>query len=131
VNWSATSPGGSRVSLNRLEVLKRVDSASPALFQRVATGLPLPSMELFVKKGGTTGPGYLRYRFTSAFVTSVSPSGDSEAMQERVTFEYASLAQRYQQPDAAGNPAGTVFEAGWNQLANMACTYGTCERITP
>jgi type VI protein secretion system component Hcp len=66
-----------------------------------------------------TGLGHLRYRFTFVFVSSVSPSGDGEEMRERVTFEYGSVAQRYTQ-------AGTVFAAGWNQVANMACNYGSC-----
>jgi type VI protein secretion system component Hcp len=89
-------------------------------------------MELFVRKGGTTGMGYLKYRFTTVFVTSVSPSGDAgEEMRERVTFEYGSVAQSYTQQIAAANPAGTVFAAGWNQLANVACSYGSCETANP
>jgi type VI secretion system secreted protein Hcp len=117
--------GAGKAKLNRLTVEKRVDSASAALFQRLATGAHIPSMELFVRKGGVTGLGHLRYRFTFVFVSSVSPSGDGEEMRERVTFEYGSVAQRYTQQTAAGT-AGTVFAAGWNQVANMACNYGSC-----
>ena len=134
-DWSAENPvtigsasggsGAGKAKLNRLTVEKRVDSASAALFQRLASGAHIPSMELFVRKGGATGLGHLRYRFTGVFVSSVSPSGDGEEMRERVTFEYGSVAQRYTQLTATGT-AGTVFAAGWNQIANMACNYGSC-----
>jgi type VI secretion system secreted protein Hcp len=122
--------GAGKAKLNRLTVEKRVDSASAALFQRVATGLHFPSMELFVRRGGATGPGHLKYRFATVFVSSVRPSGDGEQMRERVTFEYGSVAQSYTQQTATG-AAGTVFAAGWNQLANVGCNYGFCERANP
>jgi type VI secretion system secreted protein Hcp len=139
-DWSAenavtigSASGGSgagKATLNRLTVEKRVDSASAALFQRLATGAHIPSMELFVRKSGATGLGHLKYRFTGVFVSSVSPSGDGEQMRERVTFAYGSVAQSYTQQTAAGT-AGTVFAAGWNQIANIACTYGSCETKNP
>ena len=108
-------------------MVKRVDTASAALFQRVGTGAPIPSMELSVRRAGATGVGYLRYRFTAVYVSSVSPSGDGEEMRERVTFEYGSLGQRYTQQTATGTPAGTIFGAGWNQLSNTACGFGACD----
>ena len=124
---SATGGSGAgKAKLNRLTVEKRVDSASAALFQRLATGAHIPSMELFVRRGGATGQGYLKYRFATVFVTSVSPSGDGEQMRERVTFAYGAVAQRYTQQTATG-AAGTVFEGGWNQISNMACSYASCD----
>ena len=111
---------------------KRVDSASAALFHRIGTGAHIPSMELFVRRAGATGEGHLKYRFTGVFVSSVSPSGDGEETGERVTFVYGSVAQSYtQQTAAGGSPAGTVFTAGWNQIANIACMYGFCETKNP
>ena len=88
-------------------------------------------MELFVRRAGATGEGHLKYRFTTVFVSSVSPSGDGEEMRERVTFAYGSVAQSYtQQTTAGGNPAGTVFSAGWSQIGNIPCIYGSCEKQT-
>ena len=134
-DWSAENPttvgsatggaGTGKAKLNRLTVEKRVDSASAALFQRMASGLHFPSMELFVRRAGATGAGHLKYRFTLVFVSSVSPSGDGEEMRERVTFEYGAVAQSYTQQ--TGTRAGTVFEAGWNQVTNTGCRYGFCD----
>jgi type VI protein secretion system component Hcp len=122
--------GGGKAKLNPLTVEKRIDSASAALFRRVANGTPFPSMELFVRRAGATGTGHLKYRFATVAVTSVSLSGDGEQMRERVTFAYGSVAQSYTQQTATG-AAGTVFAAGWNQLANVACIYGSCESQDP
>ena len=135
-DWNAENPatigsasggaGSGKAKLNPLTVEKRVDSASAALFQRLATGAHIPSMELFVRRGGATGTGHLKYRFATVFVTSVRPSGDGEQMRERVTFAYGAVAQSYT-PQTATGTAGTVFEAGWNQVTNMACNYGFCD----
>lgn len=121
--------GTGKARLNRLTVVKRVDSASAALFQRLTTGAHIPSMELFVRRAGATGAGHLRYRFTFVLVSSVSPSGDGEEMRERVTFEYGAVAQSYTQQD--GTRAGTVFEGGWNQVTNTGCRYGFCDVPVP
>ena len=124
--------GTGKAALNRLTVEKRVDSASAALFTRLATGTAIPSMELFVRKAGATGEGYLKYRFATVFVSSVSPSGDGEQMRERVTFVYGSVAQSYTKQTVGGSPpAGTVFSAGWSQIGNIPCTYGSCEKAAP
>lgn len=121
--------GTGKAALNRLTVEKGVDSASAALFTRLATGTAIPSMELFVRRAGATGEGYLKYRFATVFVSSVSPSGDGEQMRERVTFAYGSVAQSYTKQTVGGSPpAGTVFSAGWSQIGNMPCTYGSCEK---
>ena len=117
-DWSAENPasigsasggaGTGKAKLNRLTVEKRVDSASAALFQRIATGAHFPSMELFVRRAGATGAGHLKYRFTTVFVSSVSPSGDGEQMRERVTFEYGAVAQSYTQQ--------TAHRHGWHRV---------------
>jgi type VI protein secretion system component Hcp len=134
-DWSATNPvapgsTAGKVSLNRLTVEKRIDSASVALFQRVANGVPMPSMELFVRQAGTTGKGYLKYRFANVYVSSVSPSGDAAAeTRERVTFAYGAVAVSYTQLSDTGPPRG-VFEGGWNALTNMACGYTVCNGLS-
>jgi type VI secretion system secreted protein Hcp len=123
-DWSASnnaSPTASAVpakaSLNRLTVEKPIDSASPALFQRVATATHFPSMRLTVRRAGPNPFIYLTYLFKSVFVTSVSPSGDGEAARERVTFAYGAVTQHYAQPTATGS-RGPFFAAGWNQVTN-------------
>jgi type VI secretion system secreted protein Hcp len=126
---SATGGAGAgKAKLNRLSVQKPVDSASTALFQRMATGLHFPSMVLYVRKagggagptgGGSTGGAYLQYQFGTVFVSSVSPSGDGEQMRERVTFEYGSLKQTYWPLGADGTVFRAPLDAGWNQVTNM------------
>jgi type VI secretion system secreted protein Hcp len=127
-DWSSENPvsigsagggaGTGKVKLNELTVLKRVDSASPALFKYVATGQNFPSMVLSVRRAGATAAGaavYLTYTFGLVFVTSVSPSGDGEQMRERVTFAYGSVKQSYRRQTATGTLMNPV-ESTWNQI---------------
>jgi type VI secretion system secreted protein Hcp len=122
-HWSAnngvTIPGaglgGRGTHLDLLTVQKRVDSASPALFLVCATRREIPSMKLTVRRAGADPFVYLQYRFTHVVVSSVSPSGDGDAMRETVTFAYGALTQQYKQQTATGTDS-PVFESGWNQL---------------
>jgi len=122
-DWSAangvtpTTGGTGKISMNRLTVEKRIDSASTALFQRVATQTAIPSMRLTVRRAGPNPFIYLTYLFKNVFVSSVSPSGDGDGTRERVTFVYGALTQHYAQQTATG-ARGTVFDAGWNQVTN-------------
>jgi type VI secretion system secreted protein Hcp len=128
-DWSAANPvsigsagggaGTGKVKLNELTVMKRVDSASPALFKRVATGQWFPSMVLSVRRAGAAGAAavYLTYTFGAVWVTSVSPSGDGDQMRERVTFAYGSLNQSYRRQTAAGTLTSPV-DSTWNQITN-------------
>ena len=139
-DWSAENPatvgsatggaGAGKAKLNQLTVEKRVDSASAALFLRMAAGAHFPSMELFVRRAGTTGQGHLKYRFATVFVTSVSPSGGAgEEMRERVTFAYGAVAQSYTRMDANGTVFGSPLTAGWDQVTNTACAFDLCDGL--
>jgi type VI secretion system secreted protein Hcp len=120
IDLASAAGGAGKVKLNELTVLKRVDSASPALFKRVATGQHFPSMVLSVRRAGATGAAaavYLTYTFGAVYVTSVSPSGDGEQMRERVTFAYGSLKQSYARQTATGALMTPALES-WNQVTN-------------
>src|SRR5215207_9231737 len=67
---SATGGAGvGKVSFNSLKITKKIDVSSPALFQRLAAGQVIKSMELVARKATNPAP-YLRYCMTNAFVTA-------------------------------------------------------------
>jgi type VI secretion system secreted protein Hcp len=127
-SWGAENPttigsatggaGTGRAKLNELTVNKGIDSASPLLFQRLATGTHDTSMRLTVRRAGQTPFVYLQYQFGTVFVTSVKQSGDGDATQETVTFAYGAAAQRYT-PQTLTGAAGTPIPFGWDQVENM------------
>jgi type VI secretion system secreted protein Hcp len=126
-SWGATADGdrkGSTVNLEDLTVTKRVDVASPALFQRLVQGTTIPSVELIGRKAGETQFVFLRYCLQDVQVTSIqhSGSGGEDSSQENVSFAYAAVSQQYTQQNATGGES-SVF-AGWNATTGaLIATY--------
>jgi type VI secretion system secreted protein Hcp len=103
-----------KASFHELTITKDVDSTSPLLFQALSTGKPYSSMELVARKAGAAGAAaiYQRYYFGLAYVTSQEHSGDSEHIQETVTFKYAATGMTNVKQNANGSTTN-VFQA-WN-----------------
>jgi type VI secretion system secreted protein Hcp len=125
-DWSAENPttvgsassgaGSPKARLNELTVDKSVDAASVPLFQRLAQSKPINSMELIVRRAGTTPFIFLRYCFQTVFVTSQKQSGSTGDVVETVNFAYRSVTQTYTPQTTTGTP--TPFEFGWDQTTN-------------
>ena len=104
-SWGASANSekkGNRVNLQDLSVSKRVDVASPALFQRLVQGTTIPSVELIARKAGETQLVFLRYCLQDVRVSSIQQSGSTggdDFSQENVSFAYATFS-------AAVHPAG-------------------------
>jgi type VI secretion system secreted protein Hcp len=111
-----------RTAFQELSIDKAVDATSPALFQRMATGTPIKSVELVIRKAGATGPIYLRYHFQTAFVTATEASGGTgeEATTETVKFTFGALSQQYQRVGSTGTLTGEPLFAGWNAMRNLS-----------
>jgi type VI secretion system secreted protein Hcp len=112
--WGASN-GRKGVTLQDLSITKRLDLASPPLFQRLVQGTSIPSMELIGRKAGETQQIFLRFCFQDVQVSSVSQGGGTggDNPSEHVTFGYTSVSEQY----TAGNPdgkTGTTVFAGWN-----------------
>jgi type VI secretion system secreted protein Hcp len=116
---------GNKVNLSDLNVSKRVDVASPALFQRLVQGTTIPSVELIGRKAGESQLVFLRYCLQDVRVTSIQQSGSSgeDFSQENVSFGYAAFSQQYTPQDAKGGGLPSVF-AGWNSTTgDLIATY--------
>jgi type VI secretion system secreted protein Hcp len=122
IGSSTTGLSTGKAKLGELTVTKNIDSASPALFQRLTTGINDPGMRLTVRKAGPTPFVYLQYQFKSVVVTSVKHSGDGDATQETVNFAYIAVAQKYTSQTATG-AAGPAIQWGWDQTLNTQFLY--------
>jgi type VI secretion system secreted protein Hcp len=111
--------GAGKASFNKLTIQKHVDVASPVLFQRLAAGQHIASMELVARKPGMPAP-YLRYCLKGVFVSSLQQNGAAgETLpQETLEFAFGSLQQSYTRQDPKGMAMSPVF-SGWEAGTNM------------
>ena len=113
-SWGASNDKKG-VRLQDVSVSKFVDLASPPLFQRLAQGTTIPSMELIARSAGGEQVIFLRYCFQNVQVSSVSHGGNTggENPREQVSFAYGAVSEQYSSQDSKGGIDQTVF-AGWN-----------------
>jgi type VI protein secretion system component Hcp len=133
-NWGVENPttltsatggaGTGKAKFNQLEVEKTVDSTTPQVFQRLASGQHFAGVEIVARKAGATAPSSAtptRYYFSLAFPVSQEQSGDSgdDAPAEKLTFSFGAVQQKYVRQLATGAAAAPVFGT-WNQVLNTA-----------
>ena len=124
-SWGASvSDKKGSVSLQDLSITKKVDLASPALFQRLVQGTTIPSVELIARKAGEFQFIFLRYCLQDVQVTSQQQAGHGgDTTTENVTFRYGSFSQQYTSQGSDGKSGQTVF-AGWNATTgDLIATY--------
>ena len=131
--WGAENPtsigsatggaGAGKVKFDTLSITKRVDTASPALFQICASGGHFKTATLALRKAGSggdkAGKPYLQYTFKTVFITKItnSGSGGDDLPTEVVEFAFGALEVSY----AKQNKDGTLAAANlgnWNQITN-------------
>lgn len=123
VSWSwgmrsNTSLGGAgptgKTTLNELNVIKRVDSASTALMSAMRNNDKIKKATLTVRKAGLNPLEYLVVTVEDGRITSMDVdsghSGDETEIQERLSFAYKKINVEYKPQGADGQPRGaTVF----------------------
>ncbi len=114
--------GAGKVQMGTFNVVKRVDSSSPILFQTMASGDHFKNGTFTVRKAGGKSPlEYLVYTFEQMYVNDMTStgaaSGDDPAL-ENVSFSFANVHQKYtpQKPDGTG---GSPVEGGWDVTTNQ------------
>lgn len=120
-SWGATnSRGRGRTQLQDLQILKNVDVASPVLFQRLAQGTQISSMELLGRRAGGSSKPFLHYCFQGVQVASIQQADtrDSATPTESVSFSYNAVSEQYAPQNANGSVGSSVF-AGWNAVTNQ------------
>ena len=121
IGSASSGAGAGKVTFNPFSITRKVDKASPVLFQMACAGTAFESVVLALRRSGATpgsGAIFLRYDFKFVAVKTISWSYDPEAPAEIVTFEYGGLQVRY----AAQNPNGsltTPVSGGWNRVKNI------------
>lgn len=114
--------GAGKAKFDNLEIEKDVDSTSPQIFQVLAQGQHFNGIEIVARKTAgspAAAPTPSRYYFSLAFPTSDQQSGDSsdDSPQEKLTFAFAGLAQKYVGQTVTGAAKPAVV-GQWSALTN-------------
>lgn len=121
IGSQSTGAGAGKVSFNPFSITRKVDRASPILFQMACTGTPFQTVVLILcKSAGDKAATVVFQKLTLKLVAvkSVAWSYDDEAPKEVVTFEYGGLVIQYwmQEPDGSMK---TKVSGGWNRIKNI------------
>jgi type VI secretion system secreted protein Hcp len=123
-DWDAENPttigsatggaGTGKVKFNEFTITKTADTASPKLFQTMATGSHFKKAILTVRKAGAKEP-YYEIRFHTVFVTKIANAGDNpNHPMESVSFVYGTLETVARGLTTSEAPA----QFGWDQVTN-------------
>lgn len=120
---SATSgAGGGKVSLSSVNIMKKSDTSSPALFQACAKGQHFDKAIIALRKaGGDAGQSiFLQYDLSFCYIESVQWSGSmggDDAPTESLSIAFGAIKIQYFTQDQKGvtKPAGVGM---WSAIKN-------------
>ncbi|HZN33296.1 MAG TPA: type VI secretion system tube protein TssD [Pirellulaceae bacterium] len=113
-SWVVEPPApASAPKVSEIVVTKLVDSASPVLFMKAATGEHLPNVVLdFEKSTGGKQQAYLRYELENAFITSYQLGGSAESVPlESISFQFEKIKVVYKEGKAERGKPGSSPQA--------------------
>lgn len=107
----ATGGGAGKAAFADITVTKKVDKATPTLWQYMATGKHIAKGTLFVRKAGETPKDYMTVKMENILVSNVSfggSSGGEDEVTEHIGLNFASFTLSYSPQDAKGNLGAAV-----------------------
>lgn len=126
-SWGVTAqvggrPGGGgagKAQLSDLEIMKRVDKASPMLFLACASGQHIKEATITIRKaGGKDQIEYLKYTLSDILISGYHESGGTEDVPVdlvRLNFAKIQIVYSPQKPDGS---SGTPVKVGWDLKQN-------------
>jgi type VI secretion system secreted protein Hcp len=115
------SPGGpGKATFRDLEFNHAIDRASPNLMQYLATGKPIATAVLTMRKAGGVPLDYLRITLSEVRVTQVETRAIGGANVEHVRLSFTKVKQEYTLQNAKGGTKGTVT-GQFDLRRNAAC----------
>jgi type VI secretion system secreted protein Hcp len=126
IGSQSSGVGAGKVTFNPFSITRKIDVASPKLFDMACAGTAFKQVILALRKStganvtagnAASGQVFLRFDFKLVAVKTISWSHDDESPNETVTFEYGGMLIRYcqQKPDGTFE---AVTPGGWNRINN-------------
>jgi type VI secretion system secreted protein Hcp len=124
IGSQSSGAGAGKITFNPFSITRKIDKASPTLFQMSCSGKAFQTVVLLLRKaaGGATGAvGFLTFTFKLVAIKTISWAYAPEEPREKVSFEYGGLVIEYfqQKPDGT---IGVAVLGGWNRIKNIADT---------
>lgn len=118
------SGGGSgKASVSDFSFVKKVDKASPVLFQHCATGQHIKDAMFVVRRAGGAQLEYLKIKLMDVLVSSVRPGGSSQGADdlplEEVSLNFSQIHVDYQPQGPDGKALGGPVHGGWDVKTNV------------
>ena len=115
--------GAGKAQLADFSFVKKVDKASPVLFQHCATGQHIKDATFVVRRAGGTQLEYLKIKLTDVLVSSVRPGGSSQGADdvplEEVALNFTQIHVDYQPQGPDGKAQGGPVHGGWDVKQNV------------
>jgi type VI secretion system secreted protein Hcp len=119
-NWSLqssfsaiTGQAKGKARMSELQVVKRVDQASPTLMSFLNTNKLVKTAKLTVRKAGKTPLEYYTIELEEVRITAVKTESENTELVERVNLGFVKVRVSYVPQDSTGGRGGgaNVFEA--------------------
>jgi type VI secretion system secreted protein Hcp len=108
----AGSEGTGRSTMSELEIVKRVDQASPTLMSYLRSNRLIGQAKLTVRKAGKTPLEYVTIVLKKVRITSLKIESQGTELVERLRLGFGIVTVTYTPQDEKGGPgAASVFEA--------------------
>jgi type VI secretion system secreted protein Hcp len=111
-SFSSNQGGGSgKVHFQDFHFTMPVNSASPPLFLKCATGEHIASATLTIRKAGKEQQEYLKYEFKDLLVSSYQTGGSASSgvlPTDQITFNYTQVKVTYRPQQANGSLGGPL-----------------------
>ncbi|HJS84445.1 MAG TPA: type VI secretion system tube protein Hcp [Acetobacteraceae bacterium] len=120
IGSQSTGAGAGKVTFNPFSITRKIDKASPILFQMASSGTPFQDASLALRKPPNGGI-FLVFHFKLVAIKSIAWAGGDESPKELITFEYGGLQVFYGQQKPDGEMMKTVA-GGWNRVSNKLDT---------
>jgi type VI secretion system secreted protein Hcp len=127
-NWGATQAGSAqvgggtgsgKVQIQDLTFTKYTDRASPVLLGMCASGKPVKTALLTIRKAGSTPLEYVKITMSGAIITTHTHGCDAggDRHTETVSLNFSSVKYEYT-PQKADGSGDAVVTTGWDCAAN-------------
>jgi type VI secretion system secreted protein Hcp len=115
---------GGRADHADISIVKRLDSASPALFMHACSAKPIPEIVIELCRAMGDKTVFMKYTMKDAIVSKTAPSGSTDGEDliplEEVSFRYGELHLEYTPTDPrGGGKTGPAIMAAWSTLENQ------------
>lgn len=125
IGSQSSGAGAGKVTFNPFSITRKIDIASPIMFEMACAGVPFQTVSLALRKSagtGASGTFFLRFDFKLVAIKTISWAHDDESPKETLTFEYGGLQVRYLQQKPDGTFASAAIPGGWNRVTNTQDT---------